>query len=161
MGKNYLLILGFGLWFGVLNAQSIMRQSIASGGANSQQKSGISVGQTIGQPYATTSVYGSDITYHPGFQQPNSNFISTSNIANDLFLFPNPASTSTTIKSESTLTNALFEVRDIAGKLVFQTKISVLSTYNLNLEGFSNGFYTVVITDEQNNLYSTKLIVSK
>ncbi|MDI1353633.1 MAG: hypothetical protein PSX36_01855, partial [bacterium] len=51
-----------------MNAQSIKRESISSTG-NSSSSSGVSLSQTVGQPYHTGTKQSDNTAYHPGFQQ--------------------------------------------------------------------------------------------
>ena len=142
-------------------AQSIERQATGSGGTVFITEDGVSISQTIGQPYATTSYYGTDCTIHPGFQQPISIDFSTATPDNALRAYPIPASDHINIAMENVLPYAIVEVHDISGKIVFRQLTNNLLTYTVNLAGLSEGVYALALTDEFNNMYSSKFIISR
>lgn len=164
--KKILFTLSFcSLIFFVQNAkaQSIKRQSIASNGS-SALIDGVSVQQTIGQPYFTAGFYNDEFSIHPGFQQ--SNLLMNVELINSTFdlrlnIYPNPAVYSVNIVSDIIINNASLQVTDISGKLILNEKIAKLKNYQINCETWQNGLYTITISDAKNNKYSSKLIITK
>ena len=160
--SRYLIIATLSL-FSMLQseAQVIRRQSI--GGYGSGMVDGVLVQQTTGQPYATTAFYSNEISVRPGFQQPSKYVLETihSNLTISLNVYPNPATSSVTIQSPEAITNALIQVRDMDGNLVLNEKVAELKTYWINSETWQKGFYFINLYDGQNNMYSSKLIISK
>jgi hypothetical protein len=149
-------ILGFGH---VLYAQSLQRQSIGSAGG-AVYSDGVLIQQTVGQPYSTNTYYDNGISYRPGFQQPvfKVDLIKTSI---NMDVFPNPATSWVTLKSSKALTNAVFQVVDLNGKLIFKENFNEFTTYTLKCDDWSNGTYVLSLTDQSGNSYSSKLIILK
>ena len=141
------------------NSQTLQRESIASGGDYIINQ-GTLIQQTIGQPYGTQTSYGNQITYRPGFQQPVFKLeLIHSTIS--LKVFPNPATSSVTIQSSTTLADVLIQINDMSGKILISQQISEFNSYSLNCENWANGFYTISVSDAKNNKYSSKLIISR
>lgn len=146
------------------NGQSIRRQSIGVGGMNMLAE-GVLIKQTIGQPYATTASYSSGVAFQPGFQQPTSNQRSmqvkegTSTL--NLSLYPNPATHTVKISSRETIKNGMLKVFDSKGRLMWSEKVTDLNNYSLDCESWTSGFYMISIVDEQNQKYSSKLLITK
>jgi hypothetical protein len=146
------ILLSFASGFG----QTLSRQTISpSGIANSQN--GISVNQTIGQPYQTNSSATDKITLRPGFQQPvfYAELISS---AIQVRVVPNPALLSFYVESSDTLQAALLSVNDGSGRMIFEQKIDLLQRTEIHCETWANGVYFITITDKKKNLITTKLI---
>ena len=160
--KGLIISLLFFMFMGIgAHAQVFERQSVSSGGTVFLSEDGIAISQTIGQPYATASYYGNDFTIHPGFQQPISVELSAAALENALRAFPVPANDHINISMQSALSFAIVEVHDFSGKLVFSQVVNNLTTYTINLQGLADGFYALAVTDEFNNMYSSKFIISK
>lgn len=148
-------------------AQTIQRQSIGICGANMVSE-GILVKQTIGQPYATATYYANGIGFRPGFQQPTVSLSRVSFIEeglhqanNRLIVYPNPATSSVSIKSEKGITNGLLSVMDSNGRLVLNHQVSELNNHLINCESWDNGLYLISVSTEGRTSYSAKLIISK
>lgn len=152
----FFIFLGIGA-----QAQVFERQSVSSGGTIFMNEDGIAISQTVGQPYATASYYGNDFTIHPGFQQPISVELSAAAPDNALRAFPVPANDHINISMQNALSYAIVEVHDFSGKLVFSQVMNNLTTYTINLQGLADGFYALAVTDEFNNMYSSKFIISR
>lgn len=145
--------------FHVAYAQSLQRQSIGSlGGAS--YTDGMLIQHTVGQPYATNTYYDDGVSYRPGFQQPVFK-VSLIKASLSMDVFPNPATSWVTLKSSKTLKNALFQVLDLNGKLVFKESFTEFTTYTLKCDDWSNGTYLLSLTDQSGNNYSSKLIILK
>ena len=160
---NFLKIYGIAFFLVILSisahSQTLQRESIASGGDYIINQ-GTLIQQTIGQPYGTQTSYGNQITYRPGFQQPIFKLeLIHSTIS--LKVFPNPASSSVTIQSSTTLADVLIQINDMSGKILISQQISEFNSYSLNCENWANGLYTISVSDAKNNQYSSKLIISR
>lgn len=140
-------------------AQTLKRQCIASTG-NCILENGTTVQQTIGQPYGTTSFYTNKTRYNPGFQQPVFS-VETIKSSINATVFPNPASNQITIETNLTLENVIIQIIELSGKLVLNEKINEFKSYTINCADWSNGVYLITLSDSKNNLYSSKLIISK
>lgn len=145
-----------------VNAQSLQRQTIASIGAYTLDN-GTLIRQTIGQPYGTTSNYSNDIRFNPGFQQPlfrvetiHSTFKFNINIS----VFPNPATSQVTIKSSNVLKNVILQIISINGQQLMGEKINEFNSYTINCDSWASGVYMITLSSD-NNLYSSKLIISR
>ena len=141
------------------NAQSLQRQCVASAG-NCTTINGTSVQQTIGQSYNTTSSYGSNVRYNPGFLQP---IFSVETIKSSISakVFPNPASKQITIESNSVLENVIVRIVDMSGQILLNEKINEFKNYIVDCAAWANGIYLITLSDSKNDLYSSKLIISK
>lgn len=140
-------------------AQTLKRQCIASTG-NCILENGTTVQQTIGQPYGTTSYYSNKTRYNPGFQQPVFS-VETIKSTINATVFPNPASNQITIETNLTLENVIIQIIELSGKLVLNEKTNEFKSYTINCADWSNGVYLITLSDSKNNLYSSKLIISK
>jgi len=142
-------------------AQSIKRQSIASNGS-AATIDGISIRQTIGQPYFTSAYYDNETGLRPGFQQFsrfNLELIQSAYL--NLKVYPNPAVETVTLESENAIKDALIQVRDINGKLLLNETIAELKTYSIHCETWTNGAYFIHLSDKNNTTYLSKLIITK
>lgn len=145
------------------NAQSIQRQSIGSAGTG-VIADGITVTQTVGQPYSTVGYSNDEFSIHPGFQQSNQimNVVLINSTFNlHLNVYPNPAVYSVNIVSDGVINNASLQVIDISGKLIVNEKIAEMRSYQINCETWQNGVYIITLSDEKNNKYSSKLVINK
>ncbi|MCK5539196.1 MAG: T9SS type A sorting domain-containing protein [Bacteroidales bacterium] len=144
-------------------AQSVQRQSVASTGSY-LYNNGYLVQQTIGQPYSTTTFYSNKLGFRPGFQQFPSSIslkLQEDTFTNiNLKVYPNPATYTVTIESSETINDVLFQVVDINGKLILNEKINEMKTHSINCETWINGVYFISLSNNQNNKYSTKLIIN-
>jgi len=142
-------------------AQSVKRQSIASSGS-SALTDGVSVQQTIGQPYSTAGYYDKETSIHPGFQQFSVFHLEPilSTYLN-LGVYPNPAAYAVTLESPDIIKDAFIQVTDINGKLLLSEKVAEMKTYSIHCEAWQNGSYFISLYDTQNNKYSSKLIITK
>ena len=164
--RRWMCCLGLLLTLATINAsgQSIKRQSIGACGTNMLAE-GALVKQTVGQPYATTAAYGADVSFLPGFQQPNSIQVSTQKNSAYAFqtisVYPNPATHQIKISSRETIKNGTLKVFDSKGRVLLNERIAALDHYSLNCESWDSGFYMISIVDEQNQKFSSKLIITK
>jgi len=161
---NWSVFLSVVLFFVTLQseAQTIKRQSIGSYGSSTLSE-GVLIRQTIGQPYFTAGYYGDEMGIRPGFQQPpNFSLVLINSTFNfSLDVYPNPAAYSVTIESSDVINNALLQVVDMNGKQILNEKVAELKSYLINCELWSSGFYFITLYDEQQNKYSSKLIITK
>lgn len=143
-------------------AQSVKRQTIGSA-CSSNTIDGVSVEQTIGQPYFTGAYYDNNLGLRPGFQQLSKIQVESihSTLKLHLNVYPNPASYSVTIQSSDTIKSGLVQVMDINGKIILEEKVNQVDTYSINCESWQSGSYYMSLYDEQNNKYTAKLIITK
>lgn len=161
--RMYLLVASLS-FFVVLQAgaQTIQRQSIASGGS-SMTTNGILIQQTIGQAYATTAYYNNGISYQPGFQQLLNlkvEFVH-STIRLNMKVYPNPAAHAVTIESSEIINKASIQVRDMNGKLIMNEQVDELRKHAIRCDNWPNGFYYITLYDEHKNSFTSKLIITK
>lgn len=140
-------------------AQTIKRQCIASTGSYITDN-GTTVQQTIGQPYGTTSYYSNKTRFNPGFQQPVYR-IETIKSRINATVFPNPASNQITIETTVLLEDVTIQILDISGKLVLNENIKEFKNYSIDCSNWSNGTYLISLADSKNDLYSSKLIITR
>lgn len=161
--------LGYGFFVALITlplnnyAQSIKRQSISSYGSSVVTEN-VLIGQTAGQSYHTAvSVNG--ITVSPGFQQPQ--LFSLKEIGDpvfrtlDVLVYPNPASHSITISSETEIKQSIIRVTDVNGKYLLSEKVPNLFSYTMNCASWANGVYLITIQDSLKNSKTLRLIISK
>ncbi len=141
-------------------AQSVSRQCVASSGGTYLLSNGMLISQTIGQSYGTKADYSNGVSYRPGFQQPVLQ-IQLIHTTISLKVFPNPAVNSVTIQSQNVIKDALIQVVEMSGKILIRQQMSELTTYTFNCEDWANGNYIITVSDAQNHLYSSKLIILK
>ncbi|MCE9539624.1 MAG: T9SS type A sorting domain-containing protein [Bacteroidetes bacterium] len=146
-------------FFSKVDAQTLKRQCIASSGSYVTEN-GITLQQTIGQPYGTSPYYSNTTRYTPGFLQP---VFRIENIKSsiDAKIFPNPTSNQVTIESTILLENVLIQIVDITGKILLSQKIAEFKTYTIECSDWSTGAYLISLTDSKNSLYSSKLIITR
>ncbi len=164
VGFPPLRIAGLGLiillvFFSKAEAQSLRRQCIASTGS-ATTGNGTTVQQTIGQPYGTSSYYSTTTRFNPGFLQPVFSIENVKACINAT-IFPNPASNQITIETTLILEDVILQIVDISGKLVLNEKMNEFKSYSVDCSSWSNGVYLISLSDSKNNLYSSKLIISR
>jgi hypothetical protein len=163
MKTNYIIqaFLGSFLLFGYsLSAQSLSRQTIFSTGG-SNLVDGVWISQTIGQSYNTTANYSNGISYRPGFQQPACKSGDKAAVYQlSLTLFPNPVVTSLTIRSTEAIPNAIIQVIDIKGALIYTNSVKNLTTYTIDCQHWTPGTYTLNVSNGKSGFYSSKVIIN-
>ena len=146
------------------SAQSVKRECISSYGSVTLVEN-ISIMQTGGQSYYTTSSSETQLSILQGFQQPNTFSIEEINPISlkslNVSVFPNPASYTINIQSTEEIAQSYIQVVDINGKYVFLEKILNLSQHNINCESWTSGVYFITIRDSEQNSKSLKLIINK
>ena len=142
--------------------QQLLRPTIGSSGGGGLGANKMYLNQSIGQPYGTSSFYGPSSSLHPGFEQPINaqSFVGNANLIS-LTLFPNPTTDFVVLSASSALSNALLEVFDFGGRKVFEKSIENFTNYKLECANWSNGFYLIRLTDAMQNVYSSKIVLSK
>lgn len=135
-----------------LNAQ----ETISTQGDSYTNPTG-SIDFTIGEVVINTGTDGShDITQ--GFHQTDWNFLGVEDHVPtyEAAIFPNPSSDVLNIKT-STFENVTYTLFNAQGKLVLQDKLSAELT-PIQVCGLASGAYTVLLTNETQNLKTFKLI---
>ena len=147
------------VFFSTGEAQTVKRQCVASAGSYVSEN-GITLQQTIGQPYGTAPYYSNTTRFTPGFLQP---VFRIENIKSSIeaTIFPNPTSNQITIETTVILENVLVKIIDINGKLLLNKKIDVLKNYTIDCSDWSSGAYLISLSDSKNALYSSKLIITR
>ena len=161
--KYLLLIIFTGLFSADLYSQSIIRQSINSFGKSNQTEGGL-ICETVGQAYFTMVSMESDILLHPGFQQKMTSFLKGGEAWGDLQinLFPNPVSEELYLNTNEAIENAKIEIFDIQGKVVLLVEHDKLSEMIFHLGEFSDGLYTIKITDiKRRKSFNSRIIILK
>jgi len=145
-------------------SQSIKRQFIgcySSGGISD----GIFISQTVGQPFFTPGYSDNLVVFNPGFQQPVSHSLKTKEQLpgpSRLGIFPNPAADNFRIETSEVIKNAIVQVTDINGRLIWEEKVPEFGNYQMDCSRWKNGLYFVAVynVNKQYN-YISKVIISK
>ena len=140
-------------------SQTITRSSIGTIG-NTHSGSGITVQQSVGQPYQTQSYYSNEIESRPGFIQPSRMAIEfvNSTFEVEITLYPNPAVNEVQFESNEDLENTTVQVMDLTGKILHSEDVQRLSEYSLDCTEWPNGQYVILISDNQSHVHKSKLI---
>jgi hypothetical protein len=137
-------------------SQSLKRQTTSSSG-NLIRGNNITIQQTIGQPFSTQTSYSNNISFRPGFQQPIFK-IETIDASIFLKVFPNPASKYIKITSTTPFYEVDILIIQSDGKIVYKEHLAELTTTQIDCERWSDGMYTLSITDKKKLTYSAKVI---
>ncbi len=145
-----------------LNAQTLVRQVVASGGGYSSASSG-SLSYTTGELVIETGTSGSFMLTQ-GFQQPDANpstgIKTTQAVKVDYKLYPNPAREAITLslKSPESITANCY-IYDATGKLVERLEKDAVQvtdySHSFNLSAYSAGNYFLKITGADNTVLQT------
>lgn len=154
-----LLLIGVLASASLCYSQTIQRSSIGILGSSNSSE-GITVQQTVGQPYQTKSYYSKQIEARPGFIQPTEFMLEfvQSTFTVEMLVFPNPTLEHVKFQTNERLENLVLRVFDQYGKMIFQEEIEVLNDYTLECSAWMSGSYFIYITDETGNNYQSKLI---
>lgn len=79
---------------------------------------------------------------------------------NEFLLYPNPASGSSSLKSNLKYKKATIGVYNSCGILSKQMDYNQENEFNLNLEELQNGLYHLILSEHHKILYSSKLIIN-
>lgn len=145
------------------HAQSVRRQCIASYGIAGQSAS-LLTAQTAGQPYNTSSCCNLSSAFLPGFLQPVS--VSRSAVPMGIYetltlaVYPNPASSSVTIRSPISVEDAVLTVNDFRGNSFLREEIPRLETYTFNCSRWPDGIYFVTLSNLTGCKTTFKLIIN-
>lgn len=169
MFENYISIMKTGLlfitmiaFFGLCEAQSVKRQSIGTIGTTYHSES-LTVQQSVGQPYQTSSYASNGSELLPGFIQPvnySSSIVSTT-FSVQINIFPNPATEMVSFIVNENLEDLSLEVYEQTGKLIYREEIHSLGAYKLNCSKWMNGIYMISIKDVFGNSYRSTLVKIK
>ena len=147
------------VFYSIGSAQTLKRQCVASTGSYVTEN-GVTLQQTIGQPYGTSPYYSNTTRFTPGFLQPVFRIeIIKSNI--NATIFPNPTANQVTIETTIILENVLIQIVDFTGKILLNQKMAEFKTYTIDCSNWSSGAYVISLADSKNNLYSSKLIITR
>jgi hypothetical protein len=162
-----LVLLGlFLLIVGVSNSQSIVPQSINSGGAKMSQSNG-SLSFTVGELIVITQtdsdgntiggglIVGATITT-VAIQEPNAEVLSVK-------VYPNPTTDLVNIKiNYSTLEHVIVSITDLQGKEVYNGKYSGISnTIGVNTAMYATGTYMLSLKNQNNQVLGTYKIIKQ
>ena len=146
-------------------AQTISRQSVGTIG-KSFSNNEMTVQQSIGQSYGTSSRHQNTVHVHPGFIQRQQLFLVEENTLTDLpielLIYPNPSAAFVQFSAEEPSENVdetiQIEVFSIDGVRIFSNQIPNLSSYILDCSSWSSGSYIIHISRNNRQLYYAKLI---
>jgi hypothetical protein len=144
-------------------AQTLKRESIGSIGALGHSGR-IYFQASIGQPYGTTAYAPNAAQFRPGFQQPAvfSNKLMHSTFPVTVTVYPNPATSFITIKSEEVIGSASIRIRDANGNPLVNEQVDGFTVYSVNCGMWAPGFYLITVQDQKHNRqYLSKLIITK
>lgn len=139
-------------------AQTIQRETIASSGYYVYFNNFL-VKETIGQPYHTQAFYNADVSFRPGFQQPETS-ISIKEVNFTLSLFPNPTHEFLNINASGIFHNVTMRVIDATGNILRTEKMDELSMYKLNVSALVDGLYVITFTTSSQRTVSSKFVIS-
>lgn len=143
--------------------QGLKRQCIGSYGSGGI--SGLTYfGQTIGQPFFTSAYSENNIGLTPGFQQPIAYRMKTTeklSINARPGIFPNPAAGIFALEISEVIKNAIVQVIDVNGKLIWKEKVPELRIYQINCSQWADGIYFVSVNNGKEYNYMSKVIISK
>jgi hypothetical protein len=160
MIKHQFLLLGALLVTHALNAQTIERQVVSSGGGYNSA-SGVSISSTVGDLVINTSTVGS-FTLTQGFQQSTLPSTGVDMVKTDVKyqLYPNPASNEISLSLQSTNKVTLsFLILDVSGKLIYRLNNESSNgnayQHTFNVSGYAAGNYFMKIVDLQGSNVQT------
>lgn len=147
-----------------INAQSIERQSISIYGS-STTLDGITIQQTVGQPYSTISYSDGQIMVNPGFQQ---SLLLSSVLQDDLLgsslqlnIYPNPVISSLSVEIPQDLDASTVQITDVTGKVYLDEQVVGLERYSINCDKWPNGLYLITLMGNSQSVYSAKFLINK
>ncbi len=143
-------------------AQTVKRQCISGYGPESTTEN-IVLLQTAGQPFYTMSSAESSHGVLQGFQQPVVTItdVFKTNGGYSIAVFPNPATNSVIVFSDCQINKSLIMVTDIDGRKMLEAMPAQLNNYQINSENWENGMYIISIYDNDQVVYTQKLIIIK
>lgn len=149
---------------GVLCAQSIKRQSIGSYGSSGTTDMQIR-GQTIGQPFSTSTYSDNKLGITPGFQQPES-YIKyphkNMNSTLEVVISPNPAYSSFSLVAKEETDNAQVLISNVNGETILEKEVLKLNTLHIDCSTWQPGIYCIRINiPKKGNLFNSKIIILK
>ncbi len=155
--------LAIGLFVLILGAGGIQAQTAVGASGGNATGAGGSVAYTVGQA-AYTNFGGESGSINLGVQQPNLILtVSTDDLEITLTasVFPNPASSSTSLKLEGESASPIADdlalnLYDINGKLVLQQAINAVIT-TIPMDHLSNGVYVLQVTRKNIEIKSFKV----
>jgi opacity protein-like surface antigen len=155
--------LAISLFVLVFGSAGVQAQTAVSASGGNGTGTGGSAAYTIGQP-AYTNFGGESGSINLGVQQPNLILtVSTDDLEITLSasVFPNPASSSTSLKLEGKSASPIaddltFNLYDINGKLVLQQAINAVIT-NIPMDHLTNGVYVLQVTRKNIEIKSFKV----
>ena len=118
------------------------------------------VSQSIGQGGVIGSFQGSEHGVRQGFQQPPILVVSIpqEDTSLDAVVYPNPVTTSVTIKFNESIQNQIEgKLFDISGKEVFYKQYDPIQTVSIDLSHLPAGAYILVVGTQQKQ-FTTRLI---
>jgi len=155
--------LAIGLFAFLLGSASIQAQTAVSASGGNATGTGGSVAYTIGQ-VTYTNFEGESGSINLGVQQPNL-FLTVGTQELDITIsasvFPNPASTSASLKLEGESASSIeddltLNLYDLNGKLVMQQAIKTVIT-TIPMDQLTNGVYVLQVTRKNIEIKSFKI----
>ena len=160
-GMIFLLIL-FGNFSVIVEAQSIRRETISSFGS-SGMINGIPILQTAGQPFSTDTYLDGTMGINPGFQQAISSGkkLDIKNLTHSIGVYPNPATDYIRFIPSKSLKGTL-KITDANGKIIYSAVVPEFKDYRVQCENWTGGLYAIIIIEEDTKIcFTSKIIVTK
>ena len=142
--------------------QKILRQSIGTIGASYSQD-GMTLQQSIGQPYQRPSATSEHSIALPGFIQPawQVEDLFAPPLLQKIEVFPNPVSEFLQFRAAGLSGEVQLEVWTESGALLRRELISDLSSYRLSSLDWQQGLYLLRISTPGGASYQTKILKSR
>jgi hypothetical protein len=138
-------------------SQQVERQTVASSGSY-LFSNGVLIRQTVGQPFHTQTYYSNDISFRPGFQQPQSIFKQGKSLI-QLSIFPNPARDFVMISSAIMLEKVTLNLYDNFGKILTNHFFESFNQYQLDCTVYPSGLYFINLTSAKQQFNTCKLLI--
>jgi len=147
-----------------IQAQTVRRQSVSSYAPAAGQ--GITaLEQTAGQPFSTLACEEITTPLRQGFQQPlrlKSVIMQPGRSAGlQLSLHPNPSEGPVQLRIFGQPENAEIKILDCTGRLLLSKNGPWTGSFNINCSEWAEGVYFIIVTDHNNRIGTSKLIINK
>lgn len=146
--RTFIITVLFTFPLTALFCQSKNLETINSSGTTLSTQNG-SISYSLGQ-LSSETLENQDVVFSQGYQQSTISVVSflteqqQENLS--LSIYPNPTSEALTISSSNEKFD--FEILDINGKVIYQSKKSAL-THKVNVSEYANGNYIILINSQQ------------
>jgi hypothetical protein len=149
----------FSFFYGSVNGQTIIRQSIGTIGVSSTVDN-VVIQSSVGQPFSTVTNYQEDVDYRPGFIQPITIVSSRKSLDIKFKVYPNPTSNLIHVGSDSNLENPIISVINIHGQSIYNAEYKDVTSFQIACEDWAVGTYIITIYDQNTQVHISKIIKS-